>query len=48
MLLDRPGRPSTTTKELTGDGRMINALAAMTDNRKRIAILALLSFIAMC
>ena len=40
--------PEPQSKNRPGDGMMIHALASMTDNRKRIAILALLSFIAMC
>lgn len=31
-----------------GEEQMMMALASMTDNRKRIAFLTLLSFIALC
>jgi len=34
--------------QTSGDPTMMLALTALTDNRKRIAILALLSFIALC
>jgi len=37
-----------TIEDQTGEGQMMKALASMTDNRKRIAFLTLLSFIAMC
>jgi hypothetical protein len=34
--------------QTTGDLTMVAALTLMTDNRKKIAILAVLSFMAMC
>ncbi|GEM_PF-1724628 len=32
----------------TGDWTMVAALTLLTDNRKKIAILAMLSFMALC
>lgn len=34
--------------QTTGDWPMVAALTLLTDNRKKIAILAMLSFMALC